>query len=151
MPKQHITLTDSDRAQLKELLRKGELKARSYRRAHGLLLLDQGHSHESASRLLGVGSGSLKNWAKRYLSSGLDLLVDQPRSGRPALLTSIDHGKITALACSTPPPGYARWSLRLLSDRLVTLGLEVSHTEVGKVLKKMNCSLTESANGASGK
>lgn len=148
MQKQHIRLSDSDRKALQVLLNKGELKARSYRRAQGLLFLDDGHSHESASRLLGVSATSIKNWAKRYRESGLELLRDQPRSGRPSLFDSLDHGKVTALACSDPPEGYSRWSLRLLSDRLVALEVEMSHTEVGKVLKKTNFSLTESANGA---
>lgn len=148
MQKQHIRLTESDRIHLEGLLSKGELKARTYRRAQGLLFLDDGHSHESASRLLGVSATSIKNWARRYREGGLELLTDQPRSGRPALFDSLDHGKVTALACSDPPEGYARWSLRLLSDRLVALDVEMSHTEVGKVLKKMNFSLTESDNGA---
>jgi len=149
MQKQHIRLSDSDRRYLRGLLSKGELKARTYRRIQGLLLLDEGHTHASVSQLVGVSNASVKNWAKRYRESGLELLEDQPRSGRPPVLSSVDHGKITALACSDPPEGYSRWSLRLLSDRLVELDLNVSHTEVGKVLKKTNFSLTENDNGVS--
>ncbi len=77
-------------------------------------------------------------------------MEDKPRSGRPIGLSAEQKAQITAIACSEPPKGYARWSLRLLADRIVELQLveRISHTEVGRVLKKMNCSLTEKGNGA---
>jgi len=77
-------------------------------------------------------------------------LNDKQRTGRPVGLSGEQKAKITALACSTPPKGYARWSLRILADRVVELDYveDISHTEVGRILKKMNCSLTEKDNGA---
>jgi hypothetical protein len=66
-------------------------------------------------------------------------------------LSGEERAKVTALACSKPPQGYGRWSLRLLSDRLIELDIvdSISHTEVRRILKKMNCSLTEKNSGAS--
>jgi len=151
MPKQHIRLSESGRSHLQGLLSQGDIKARTSRRIQGLFLLDEGYSYEAASNMIGVSAGSMKNWAKRYRESGLAFLKDQPRSGRPPLFDRLDHGKVIALACSNPPEGYARWSLRLLSDRLVTLDIEMSHTEVGKGSKKTNFSLTADANGVSGR
>ena len=92
-----------------------------------------------------------KGTIKVRKQSGLDFLDDKARSGRPAGISGEERAKITSLACSDPPQGYARWSLRLLADRVVELGLvdHVSHNHVGKILKKMNCSLTEKDNGAS--
>lgn len=149
MKKSHLSLSDQERQELTDLLSKGQLNARTYKRAQGLLLLDQGHTHQSTSELVGSSVMSVKSWAKRYKTEGLSLLFDKPRSGRPRELDSVDVGKITALASTNPPEGYERWSLRLLSDRLGELGLEVSHTEVGKVLKRMNLSLSSPANKAS--
>jgi hypothetical protein len=58
---------------------------------------------------------------------------------------------VTALACSEPPEGHARWSLRLLADKLVELEHvdSISHKTVGEILKKTNLSLTSKDNGAS--
>ena len=51
------------------------------------------------------------------------MLYDKPRSGRPVGLSGEERAKVTALACTKPPQGYARWSLRLLSDRLIELDI----------------------------
>jgi putative transposase len=76
-------------------------------------------------------------------------LNDKPRSGRPVELDGKLKAKITALACSTLPTGYGKWSLRLLADKIVELNFvdDISHTEVGRILKKMNCNLTEKGSG----
>ena len=67
-----------------------------------------------------------------------DAIAEKPRPGRPPKLSPEERAKSTALACSTPPEGYARWSLRLLADRAVELELvsAVSHETVGVILKK---------------
>lgn len=79
------------------------------------------------------------------------MLYDKARPGRPIGLSREERAKVTALACSKPPQGYGRWSLRLLSDRLIELDIvdSISHTEVRRILKKMNCSLTEKSSGVS--
>ena len=65
-------------------------------------------------------------------------LHDLPRSGRPVEIDGEQRAKITALACSDPPEGYARWSIRLLADKAVELEYceHISHTTVRKILKK---------------
>ena len=77
-------------------------------------------------------------------------MVDKPRSGRPLKYDGLSASKITALACSDAPEGYPRWSLRLLSDRIVELEIlpEMSYSQVGRVLKKMNFKLIVNDNGA---
>ena len=149
MKKPHIQLQDSERAYLQSLLRKGKLKARVQRRALGLLELDKGKSYQDVANLFDMSYPAVHSWGKKYRTEGLLFLEDKPRSGRPSGLSGEQRAQITALACSEAPPGYARWSLRLLADKLVELELveEISHTEVGRVLKKMNCSLTEKNNG----
>lgn len=150
MKKQHIELSAQDQELLIDLLSKGQLSVRKMKRSQAMLELNRGKTYQEVSDQLNTSYPTVLGWAKKYRASGLVFLDDQPRSGRPTGLSGEDRAKITALACSTPPEGYARWSLRLLADRLVELDLceNISHNHVGVILKKMNCSLIENANGA---
>jgi len=151
MKKQHIKLTVSDKKTLKELLSKGNLKVRVQKRAMGLQMLDKGMTFQAIKEHLNTSHITISKWAKRYSVEGLTMLYDKPRSGRPIGLSGEERAKVTALACSEPPVGYARWSLRLLSDRLVELDIvdSISHSEVGRILKKMNFSHIGKNNGVS--
>ena len=153
MKKQHLTLSDSDKVYLENLLSKGSLKVRKYKRAYALLELNHGKTFGEVARSLDLAYQTVSGWSKKYKSEGLSFLDDKARSGRPVGLSGEDRAKITALACSTPPEGYARWSLRLLADKLVELEIveSISFKQVGNILKKTNCSLTEKDNGASEK
>jgi putative transposase len=138
MKKQHVQLTESDRAQLKELLRKGSLPVKTYRRAQALLALDQGQTYLAVAALVGVSNLTVATWSQKYCQVGLAMLPDQPRSGRPRTIDGLQRAQITALACSEPPAGYGQWSLRLLADQAVELGYveQISHTQVSTILKK---------------
>ncbi len=140
MKKQHVQLSPFDRESLEALTRQGERTAKAYRRALALLELDRGKTYTEVSKTLQVTIPTLSGWAAKYLEKGLEVLQDRPRSGRPIEIDGKQRAKITALACSTPPEGYARWSLRLLADKAVELGYceHISHTEVREVLKKTN-------------
>ena len=140
MKKQHVQLTVADRSYLENLMSKGDLKTKTYRRALGLLELDRGKTYTAVAETLQVSIPTLSGWANQYQAHGLQVLHDQPRSGRPIEIDGVQRAKITALACSTPPEGYAQWSLRLLADKVVELGYceHLSHTEVGQILKKTN-------------
>jgi putative transposase len=140
MTKQHIQLTPENRENLEALLRKGELKAKTYRRALALLELDRGETYTAASKTAQMTIGTVTTLAKQYREKELDALYDRPRSGRPIKIDGEQRAKITALACSTPPEGHAEWSLRLLADKVVELGFsnEISHTHVRTILKKTN-------------
>lgn len=152
MKKQHITLTQADENHLTVLLSKGVLGVRTQKRAMSLQYLHSGKTYQEVSDLLQVAYPTVLTWAKNYRKDGLSFLTDKARPGRPVKFDGEDRAKITALACSEAPEGYARWSLRLLADRLVSLEIvdEISYSEVGLVLKKTNCSLTGSGNGALG-
>jgi len=138
MKKQHIQLTQADREYLETLIRKGQLTAKAYRRALGLLELDRGQTYTVVSKTLQVSIPTLSSWAAQYTTKGLKMLSDEPRSGRPIQIDGEQRAKITALACSEPPEGYARWSLRLLADKVIELEYceHISHTEVADILKK---------------
>ena len=142
MKKQHLTLTDDDRRELETLLSKGNLKALTFKRATALLLLDRGKTFADVASTLCVTTKAVATWRKRYTSQGLKCLYDAPRSGRPTVFDGLQRAKITALASSHAPEGYARWSLRLLADKAVESGIcdDVSYTFVRDVLKKTNSS-----------
>jgi putative transposase len=144
MKKQHLTLTDDDRRELETLLSKGNLKALTFKRATALLELDRGKTLVAVASTLGVTTKAVANWRTRYSRSGLTCLDDAPRSGRPPVFDGLQRAKITALATSNAPEGYARWSLRLLADKAVESGIcdDVSYTFVRDVLKKTNSSRT---------
>ena len=152
MKKQHIKLTKTDRDKLQVLLSKGNLPVRVQKRAMGLQMMDKEMTFQEIKTHLDISHISLGKWAKRYKLEGLKMLYDKPRSGRPIGISGEDRAKVTALACTEPPEGYARWSLRLLADRLVELEIleSISHNKVGEILKKTNFSLTGKNNGASG-
>ena len=140
MPKQHVQLTPTDRDTLTALITKGDQKARIYKRALGLLELNRGKTYTQGAQTLGMTGQTLSHWAKKYRTLGLDSLKDAPRPGRPVEMTGKQRAQITALACSTPPAGHGRWTLRLLADHCVALGYceHLSHTHVKTILKKTN-------------
>jgi putative transposase len=140
MKKQHVKLSDVDREFLENLISQGEATAKVYRRALALLELDRGQTYTAVSKTLQVTQITLSTWAKKYRETGLQVLADQSRPGRPIEIDGNQRAKITALACSDPPEGYAEWNLRLLADKAVELGYceSLSHTSVRRILKKTN-------------
>lgn len=146
MKKQHLTLTASDRDQLETLLAKGSLPARTFKRATALLELDRGKTFTEVAATLSLTSVTLAALRDKYNASGLACLRDGPRSGRPIVIDGSQRAKITALACSDAPKGHARWSLRLLAEKVIEAGFcdTISHTLVGNILKKRRHASSES-------
>jgi len=138
MKKQHVQLSASDQQYLEQLIRKGKLAAKVYRRAVALLELNRGKTYTAVAASLGVTIPTVSSLSAKYAQIGLQALYDRPRSGRPIEIDGPARAKITALACSAPPAGYAHWSLRLLADKAVELGYceTLSHTQVKNILKK---------------
>jgi len=140
MKKQHVQFSPVGQETLETQMRQGKRTAKLYRRALALLELDRGKTYTEVSNTLQVTIPTLSGWAAKYRENGLQTLYDKPRSGRHVEIDGAQRARITALACNTPPEGYAQWSLRLLADKAVELGYceHISHTEVGAVLKKTN-------------
>ena len=145
-----IKLDKNERQELEQLISKGESSAREQRRARILLLSDRQEAGwlgtgETAKAML-CSAGTVCNVKQRYLSGGLRAaLYDKPRPGAVPKMTGEVEAHLIALTCSNPPAGYGRWTLRLLANHLVELGIIdcISHVTVGEVLKKMNLSLGE--------
>ena len=140
MKKAHLKLNETDERYLNELLSKGQVKARVSRRAMALLQLNKGATLQVVADTLKVQHWTVSIWRNNYLKNRLDFLEDKPRLGRPIAIDGEQRAKITALACSDAPLGRAKWSLRLLADKIVELEFceSISHTQVGKILKKTN-------------
>lgn len=142
---QSVILSSNEIRSLKTLLTRGTASARTLARARILDLLHRGQSPAEIASLLQVALQTVFNVKRRYFDGGLQAaLHDQPRSGRPVDIDGTQRAKITALACSQPPAGRARWTLRLLADKVVELGYceSLSHTTTRKILKKTNSSRT---------
>jgi transposase len=153
MKKHKVKLSASNLQQLLNLVRKGATSARVINRARILLLAQAGKTDEEIAAALQVSLLTVHNIRRRFQSEGLDLLYDQPRSGQPCKLDGKAEARLTAIACSSPPTGHARWSLRLPADELVRLEVvdTISHKTVGQVLKKMSSSRGKSSSGVSPK
>ena len=136
---QLIKLTKNEVRSLTTLLTRGATSARTTTRARILDLLQRGERPCAIAATLQVTSQTVFNVKRRYLTEGLDsALCDRPRAGRPIQIDGKQRAQLTALACSTPPEGRARWTLRLLADKVVELGYceSLSHTAARQILKK---------------
>jgi putative transposase len=145
----HITveLTTDERAELEQLIHSGQSSARKQARARILLLSDrsQGQPRTDCAVAGAVlcSESTVGNIRRRYAAGGLPLaLNDKPWPGAKPKLTGEIEAKLILLACSQPPEGYARWTLRLLADQMVELGYvdDVSHVTVREWLKKTKSS-----------
>ena len=152
MQKQHIKLEISDRSELEGLLSKSSLTVKIHKRVESLLALDSGLTFTIVIKQVGLSFPTLKTLCERYKQQGLSCLKDAPKSGRPIQISGEERAKITALACRKAPEGHIHWTLRLLADKVIELGIceHLSHVHAGEILKKMNYNPTLNANGASG-
>jgi transposase len=143
MQKEHVKLSQNDHNFLITFLAKGQTSIRVLKRATALLELHRGKTLTAVANSLQVTSFTVSKWRDAYNTSGLDFLHDKPRSGRPLLIDGLQRAKVTALACSAPPTGRARWTLRLLADKAIELGFfeNLSHTQTRRMLKKINFNL----------
>jgi transposase len=136
-----VDLGEEEKEQLRRLTSKGTTGARRLRRAHVLLLADEGRADEEIARALGASVSTVERVRKRFVEEGLEAaLSERPRVGG-ALRRKLDgngEAYLVALACSEPPEGRERWTMQLLADRLVEVGLveEISDETVRRALKK---------------
>jgi transposase len=148
--KYHVKLAAAERDKLEKLTRSGTIKVRVYKRARVLLLADEAQqdgakSDEQIAELVDISATTIERVRRRFAQEGLEVaLGERPRPGRIKKFTAKQRAEITALACSEPPEGHARWSLRLLANKLVELEIveSIHHDTVREVLKKTNSSHT---------
>ena len=139
-----VSLKEQEREELKQYLRKGKSSARSLTRARILLLADEGRDDEMIAKALKVSKSTVSRIRTRHCEGGLDFaLHEKARSGAPPKIDGRIEAQLTLLACSEPPDGRSRWTVRLLADRLVEMEVveAISHMSVQRLLKKMKLSL----------
>jgi len=147
-----VKLTDEQNSELLSLVNKGECNARVIKRANILLLSAQGKIALEIAKDLNTSDQTVYNIRRRFAQEGLDAaLYDKPRKGVDKLLQFEQEAYIIALACSDPPDGRERWTIRLLTDKVVQLGIvdEISRETVRRTLKKTNLSRGKRNNGVS--
>ena len=99
MEKRHVQLSADDRAVLRQVLSKGHLGARQFKRATGLLELGRGKTLQAVAETLGVNYNTVAAWRDRYRQRGLAALQGRFRCGRPVVFAGEQRAKLTALAC----------------------------------------------------
>ena len=148
--KYRVRLSAAQRELLAGLTSKGTIKVRAFKRAWVLLLADEANDNqakpdEQIAEQVNLCVATVGRVRRRFVQDGLEAaLTDKPRPGAPPKFKGSHRAAVTALACSDPPEGYARWSLRLLADKLVELEYleSICHKSVGQILKKTNLSPT---------
>jgi hypothetical protein len=143
--KYQVVLSSDERTQLSQLIAAGTASARKLSHARILLKADQGPAapgwvDERIGDALEVSQPTVFRVRKQFVQDGLDAALDR-RPSRRTYLRKLDgeqEARLIALACGNPPPGRARWSLRLLADKLVELEIveDISYQTVRRTLKK---------------
>lgn len=150
----HVYLSEAERKQLSTLVRSGSSSARTLTRARILLLADRERqpkrSYQEIAEALLCGVSTVGSICRRYVAEGLEAaLREKARPGAASKITGEVEAKLVMLACSEPPEGRQRWTLRLLAEQLVELGYveSISNVAVCKRLKKTNLNLGGSRAG----
>jgi len=142
-----VTLTQEERTMLQEISTRGKHGSQKVLNALILLGCDEGdfqeHKKQTAARLVEVLPISMKKVdrvKRRFVEHGIEIALDKRKADRQHTIKADGdfEAHLLALSCSEPPQGHARWSLRLLADKMVELEYVdcVSHETVRQVLKK---------------
>jgi len=152
MARYTIKLSKSEVGALTSIINKGRHTSQAFRSAYILLNCDKGDyaqnpssTNEEISKFLRVGERTIDRTKKKFIEEGFDSVLQRhPSSQNYTKKMDGDlEAKLVTLCCSEPPEGYAKWSLRLLADKLVELNYvdSISHVSVRRALKKTNLSL----------
>ncbi len=144
-----VKLTKNEVEELMSIINKGSHTSQTFRTAYILLNCDEGKysekvTNEQISKVLKVGMRTVDRVKKKFIEEGFEAsLKRRPTSRIYETKTDGDvEAKLITLCCSEPPKGFAKWSLRLLADKMVELNYveSISHVTVRSVLKKTNFS-----------
>ncbi len=153
-PRYRVTLEPEEREELASLTRTVKTSGKLFANARALLLCDKGPAgpdpHWTVARTaeaLGVSSRTIEHLKRRFVEEGLEAALrrkPRPRKPRASTFDGKFQARLIALACSPAPEGRARWTVRLLAEKAVELGLapRVSPMTVHRILKKTGCVLT---------
>jgi len=157
MVRYKITLTEEERKDLKSITSKGKHKSQKVINALILINCDEGDfqtkrsTNERVAGVLKISMKKIDRVKKRFVEEGLDVALNGHK-GKRVYEKKADgdfEAHLVALSCSEPPEGFARWSLRLLADRVVELNYidSISYETIRRVLKKTKLNLGENKAG----
>lgn len=151
-----IKLTKTEVEDLREIIKKGFHTSQTFRTAYILLNCDVGKysdkvTNEQISKVLKIGMRTIDRIKKKFIEEGFEASLER-RPTQRIYEKKVDgdvEAKLVTLCCSEPPKGFAKWSLRLLADKMVELKYveSISHVTVRSVLKKTNLSRGKSKDG----
>ena len=158
-PRYRVTLTPQEREELESISKTGKRATRTVLYARALLLLDAGDHGPKwpvarVGEAVGVTTRSLEQLKRRFVENGLSVAIERKQRETPPreiIFGGEFEARLIALACSNPPEGRQRWTVRLLAEKLVELEIvpTVSTMTVCNTLKKTNLSLTNPSTGRS--
>ena len=145
-----VKLTKTEVDELNDIINKGSHTAQSFRTAYVLLNCDEGEysqkvTNEEISKILKIGMRTIDRIKKKFIEEGFEAVLERRISNRIYEKKSDGdfEANLITLCCSEPPKGFAKWSFRLLADKMVELKFvdNISHVTIRSVLKKTNLSL----------
>ena len=149
--KYNVYLTEAERLELNNLISKGKASAKMIMHAHVLLATDACSDHKMSERRIAetfrISAQTVHNIRKMYSEEGLATALGRKKRGTPPILPKITgdiEARIIAICCGEPPKGRAKWSVRLIADKVVELHIldDISHESVHRVLKKTSSNRT---------
>ena len=159
MRKFKVTLSNEERKELSDIVRMGKHRSQKILNALILLNCDEGPfqsdraKNEDIARILNISMRKIDRTKKTFAEEGFHVALDGTKGQRPyAKKADGDfEAHLVALSCSAPPEGYARWSLRLLANKMVELEYadNISYETVRRVLKKRNQTVAQTMLGDS--
>ncbi len=153
---QHVTvhLNSDQRQHLASLIKKGNTPARIQNRVRILLLLDRSQGNQLTQKQVAqatlTDTATVCQISRRFVLEGLNAAIsEKPRPGAAPKITGEVEAQLCLLACSNPPEGQAQWTLQLLAEKLISLGLleSISTVAIHQRLKKMPLNLGKSKRG----
>lgn len=147
-----VKLTSEGRGYLEGLIRYGRDEAGRLLKARILLKADEGWSVGRIVEALETSRSTVERVRRQFVEEGLEASISRKKRETPPIAPIFDgekEARLIQLACSEPPEGHSRWSLRLLEDKVVELGIvdKASDSTIARVFKKTNFSLTAGSNG----
>lgn len=144
-----IKLSQSEVEELSKIISKGKHTSQAFRAAYILLNSDKGEFSTNSDirnseicKILRIGERTIDRVKKKFIEEGFEGVLER-KASKQNYTKKVDgdiEAKLVSLCCSEPPEGFAKWSLRLLADKMVELNYVdyISHVTVGEVLKKTN-------------
>ncbi len=151
-----IKLTKGEVSELMGIINRGSHTSQTFRVAYILLNCDEGRysqkvTNEQISKVLKIGMRTIDRVKKKFLEGGFEAALERRPTSRlyDKKLDGDTEAKLITLCCSEPPKGHAKWSLRLLADKMVELKYveSISHVAVRSILKKTNLNPGKLKNG----